>query len=63
MTYEPIVKSVIKRRKTVLLCPFKFSNSIPEDKDCIKGDCAFWLPIQRACCIQVLARGYIPRGS
>lgn len=36
-------------------CPYKFCT--PElDTECIKDKCAFWMPIQRACAINVQAR-------
>lgn len=53
--YEPR-----KDKKIVLYCPFKFS--CPENGiDCVQDKCALWLPIQKACAIQVLARGFEPK--
>ena len=66
MAYEPVVKpfGVNVEKGIVLECPFKFfiSGFIPElNSACIKHKCALWLPIQRACAIQVLARGFEPK--
>lgn len=55
MGYEP--KRVIKN-KLKIQCPFRFSLEQTEFKsECITDKCALWLPIQRACSLQVIARG------
>jgi len=57
MSYEPPVKEI---KGIILQCPFKFS--VPENGlECVKNKCALWLYIQKACSLQVLARGYIPK--
>jgi len=38
-------------------CPFRFSFELSGFKaDCIQKKCALWLPIQKACSLQVIAR-------
>lgn len=62
MAYEPIPPE----KKTIMLeCPMKFaSKTVPEiDTSCITIECAWWLPIQKACCVQVLARGFETKGK
>lgn len=58
MSYEPNYK----KNKLKIQCPFRFflivHPEIPEGTQCINIECALWLPIQKACAIQVLARGY-----
>lgn len=61
MAHEPVIKSFQKIERT-LQCPFKFST--PENGlECVKSKCALWLYIQKACAIQVLARGFEPKRS
>lgn len=44
-----------KENKFRIECPFKFS--VPElGIDCIQEHCALFMPIQRACAFNVLAR-------
>jgi len=53
--YEP------KRNKNFILiqCPFRFFMESQGFKaTCIRANCALWLPIQKACSLQVIARGY-----
>jgi len=64
MSYEP--KKSIKN-KLRIRCPFRFvleTNSSIEESYCITDECALWLPIQRACSLQVIARGIsFPKGE
>ena len=49
------------QNKLKIRCPFRFvleTNSTIEESYCINFECALWLPIQRACSLQVIARGY-----
>lgn len=40
-------------------CPFRFFMEIQgSNSDCIGIECALWLPIQKACSLQVVARGF-----
>lgn len=51
MAFEP----EYQKKEIILQCPFKFC--VPENGiDCVKDKCALWLPKQRACGFQVLAR-------
>lgn len=48
MGYEP------KINRIKLLCPFKFNLN---PCYCETYKCALWLPIQKACSLQIIARG------
>jgi hypothetical protein len=51
MGYEP------KHQNNKIKCPLKFAY--PEiEQECIGSKCAWWMPIQRACAINVNARSY-----
>ena len=57
MGYEP---KKPEKNKLRIRCPFRFvleTNSTIEESYCITNECALWLPIQRACSLQVIARG------
>jgi len=46
------------KNKLHIKCPFRFfMESEGFDSDCIVGKCALWMPIQKACSLQVIARG------
>lgn len=54
--YEP---KIHKKNFIEIKCPFRFFLESQGFKaTCIKDNCALWLPIQRACSLQVIARGY-----
>ena len=47
------------QNKLHIRCPFRFfMESQGFSSECINLECALWLPIQRACSLQVIARGY-----
>ena len=53
--YEP----KYNKRFIKIQCPFRFfMESQGFSAVCIKEKCALWLPIQRACSLQVIARGH-----
>lgn len=57
MGYEP---KKPEKNKLKILCPFKLANpdlTNNPDRECETCKCALWLPIQRACSLQVIARG------
>ena len=58
MAYEPKhSKNFIK-----IQCPFRFfMESQGFEATCIKHKCALWLIIQKACSLQVIARGIFPK--
>lgn len=58
MGFTPQIQKQNKNEKWIeIKCPLKFAY--PEvEQTCIKEKCAWWLPIQKACCVQVLARGF-----
>jgi len=61
MAFEPCFAKTEKRNKNEnwidIKCPLLFQ--FPElDQTCKKELCAWWLPIQKACAVQVLARGF-----
>ena len=46
-----------EKKQFQLECPMKYST--PENGvNCVKSVCAWWMPIQRACCKNVQARQY-----
>ena len=48
-----------KKNFIEIQCPFRFfMESQGYKATCIKGKCALWLPYQRACSLQVIARGH-----
>jgi hypothetical protein len=58
MGFEPVI--ILKQKQSKnwieIKCPLRFAY--PEiDQTCIKEICAWWLPIQKACAVQVLSRG------
>lgn len=55
--YEP--KQVSKNKNRLKIkCPFRFfMEQSGFNSYCITGECALWLPIQKACSLQVIARG------
>ena len=47
------------QNKLHIKCPFRFfMESQGFTSECINLECALWLPIQRACSLQVIARGH-----
>lgn len=62
MGFEPKIKD---RNRLKIQCPFRFILEQDGFKaDCIGYKCAFWLPIQKACSLQVIARGIsFPKGE
>lgn len=61
MGFEPVIILKKPQSKNInwieIKCPLRFAY--PEiDQTCIKELCAWWLPIQKACCEQVKARGF-----
>ena len=56
--FEP-KKPQNKNKFVMIHCPFRFfMESQGFSSECIGFECALWLPIQRACSLQVIARGY-----
>lgn len=58
MGYNPQYENNNNRNKLKIKCPMKFAY--PEmEQLCITDKCAWWMPIQRACAINVNARNNI----
>ncbi|GEM_PF-4545655 len=50
-------EEIPKRNMFVVECPLKFC--VPENgMECIGENCGWWMPIQRACAVNVSARSY-----
>jgi len=55
MGYTP---KKFQKNKLKIRCPFRFClESAGFNSECIGIECGLWLPIQKACSLQVIARG------